>query len=145
MFPVQPSKAAIIFAPVSATNGATQSGTFDCVGHDHAEIDLVLATADVVSNKPSVLKFQESDTTDASNYADSAGLVGGTDFTVVAGDTQNPQIVKFSIDLRKRKRYMKLIVSPRTTQINGANVNLRRSEVVPVTTTSMTVAQFVAV
>jgi hypothetical protein len=59
---------------VSKTAAATASGLIDTLGYDWCTIDIIAATADVVSNKPTVLKLQEADTTDATNLANVSGF-----------------------------------------------------------------------
>jgi hypothetical protein len=67
-----------------------------------------------VTNKPTVLKLEEGDTT--SSYSTITGATGGTDFTIANADTVNPNITVFNVDLRGRKRHLLLTVSPATTQ-----------------------------
>lgn len=124
------SRLALAIASASATNGATATATAIDTAPTGAprarfmSIDVVLTTADVVSNKPSVFKLQHSDTTDASNYADVTGFVGGTDWTIPNADTSNPNMYKLNVNLQGRKRYFKVLVSPRTTQTVFAVANL---------------------
>ena len=139
-----PRKQTIMISPASFTNGATASGNVDTRGFDYVEIDLIMATADVVSNIPSVLKLSEADVTDVTSFANISGAVGGTDFTIAAS-TSVANGYKFCVDLRGRKRYIKLSVSPRTTQISGAVANLGRGEEQPIGTTSANVQNLVAI
>jgi hypothetical protein len=124
------SRLALAIASASVTNGATATATaIDCVSASggrakHLSLDLVLTTADVVSNKPSVLKLQHSDTTDATNYSDISGTVGGTDWTIPNADTTNPNLYKINLNLQGKKRYIKVLVSPRTTQTVFGVANL---------------------
>lgn len=121
---------ALAIASASVTNGATATATaIDTVSVSggrakHMTLDIVATTADVVSNKPSVLKLQHSDTTDATNYSDITGFVGGTDFTIPNADTTNPNMYKFNVNLQGKKRYIKALVSPRTTQTVFGVANL---------------------
>lgn len=128
-------KQVLVFAPTSTTNGATTTGAIDCLGFDHLSVDLVAPTADVVSNKFQTCKLSHSDTTDATNYSDLtkfvAGGVGG--FTLANANTSSPYGVKMNVDLRGVKRYVKLSVSPRTTQIVYATANLQMAEQAPLT------------
>jgi hypothetical protein len=91
----------------------------------------VLTTADVVSNKPSVLKLQHSDTTDATNFSDISGAVGGTDFTIPNADTSNPNLYKFNLNLQGKKRYIRAQISPRTTQTITGVANLSWNDQMP--------------
>jgi hypothetical protein len=131
---IQP-KAVLAIASVSKTNGATASGYVDTLGYKHLSLQLWATTADVVSNKPSVLKLQHSDTTDATNFADITGGIGGTDFTIPAADTTNANGYLFNVDLHGKKRYIGLAVSPRTTQTVLATGVLTRAKEAPITAT----------
>ena len=123
-------RVALAIASASVTNGATATATaIDTSPAGKAQarfltIDIIATTADVVSNKPSVLKLQHSDTTDSSNYSDISGFLGGTDFTIPNGDTSNPNIYKFNVDLHGKKRYITALISPRTTMTVFGVANL---------------------
>ncbi len=129
---------ALAIASASVTNGGTATATaIDTVSASggrarHLTLDIVATTADVVSNKPSVLKLQHSDTTDATNFADISGTVGGTDFTVPNADTSNPNMYKFNLNLVGRKRYIRALISPRTTQTIFGVANLHWMDQAPV-------------
>lgn len=128
-------KQVIAFAPTSTTNGATTTGNIDCLGFDQLSVDIVATTADVVSNKFQTCKLSHSDTTDATNFSDLtkfvAGGVGG--FTLANANTSSAYGVKMNIDLRAVKRYVKVSVSPRTTQTLTAVANLMIAEQAPIT------------
>lgn len=128
------TKHVIVLAPTSTTNGATSSGNIDTLGFDHLSVDIIAPTADVVSNKFSVCKLSESDTTDATNFSDITKLVAGGvgGFTLANANTSNAYAVKMNLDLRGRKRYIKATVSPRTTQVLCISANLSRGEQLPV-------------
>lgn len=133
---VMPSmKQVIVFAPTSTANGATTSGNIDCLGYDHLSVDIVAPTADVVSNKFATCKLSHSDTTDATNFSDLTKFVaGGTGgFTLANANTAAAYGVKLNVDLRAIKRYVKLSVSPRTTQVLAAVANLQKAEQSPLT------------
>lgn len=133
------SRLALAIASASVTNGATATATpIDTSPPGgprarHLSLDLALTTADVVSNKPSVLKLQHSDDTVASNFADISGFVGGTDFTIPNADTANPNLYKFNVNLQGKKRYIRAQISPRTTQTITGIANLSWNDQMPVT------------
>jgi hypothetical protein len=130
---IQPRTVCAI-VPISKTNAATATGeAIDTIGYDHCVIHVHAATADVVSNKPTVLKVQQSATTDATNFADLSGAVGGTDFTVANSLTSLPNNYAFHIDTRALKRYLRVLVSPATTQVIGGSAYLSKGETSPVT------------
>ncbi len=133
MFPQ--SKVAVMLQTTSVTNAGTGTSlNLDCLGADFVTIDLLQTTSDNTTNNPSVLKLQHSDTTDASNFSDISGFVGDTDFTIptVGTNTSTISSYKFNVDMRHRKRYLRLLVSPVTTQSFTAIANLHRNERSPV-------------
>lgn len=127
----------------STTAAATASGNIDTLGFDFVSIDVLLPTADVVSNKPTVLKLSESDDTVVTNFANVSGFVGGTDFTIPNAITSATSIsipyAVLNVDLRARKRYLKVSVSPATTQVVTAVASLTRAEQTPAATAIGTV------
>jgi hypothetical protein len=128
-------KTVTAIVPISKTNAATATGeAIDTLGFRYCAIHVFASTADVVSNKPSVLKVQESATTDASNFADISGAVGGTDFTVANSLTSLPNNYQFGINIGPaRKRYLRVLVSPATTQVIAGSAILTRGEEAPTT------------
>lgn len=122
-------KTDVVITPASFTNGATASGNVDTMGADFVTIDVFMSTSNDVANNPSVLKISESDDTVVTNFADVTGLVGDTSFTIPNSVTAGDWAVKFNIDTRGRKRYLKLTVSPVTTQVIAAVANLGRQSI----------------
>lgn len=126
-------KSVLVVASQSATAGATVTGSVDTQGFDWLTLDMVQHTVAAATNKLTVCKISESDTTDATNYSDVTALVGGGagGFAIPNIDTQNPSMFKFNLDLKKRKRYLKLSLSPATTQTVYAVANLHIAEQEP--------------
>mgnify|MGYP003394132756 FL=1 len=139
------SKAVLALATTSVTNAGTATGSVDTLGYDFLALDLLQTTSNAVSNNLSVCKLSESDTTDATNYSDVPAFVGdGTGgFTIPNADTSNSQLYKFNMDLRGRKRYIKLSASPLTTQSLTAIANLHKAEQSPVSATDAGVSVLV--
>lgn len=122
----------IILEPISLTNGATASLTIDTLGADTMSVDVLLARTSSATNVPTVLKLQEADVTNTSSFADISGATGTSAFT--SGSTTAGNIVKFDVTLvGARKRYLRLQVSPLTTQVVGAIATLGRLEQMPTT------------
>lgn len=147
MFPQ--SKAVVFLLTTSATNAATvTSQNLDCKGFDFVSIDLISTTSNNTSNKPSVLKLQEADDTNATSFADVAAFVGGGvgGFTIPNWHTNTATALplKMNVDMRHRKRYLRLLVSPVTTQDFTAIANLHRGEIVPVSAADVGVLAVVA-
>lgn len=123
----------------STTNAGTASGNVDTLGYDYLELDVYLPTSDAATNNPSVLKLSESDDTVVTNFANISGAVGDTDFTIpncaTAASNIDGPFTTFNVDLRARKRYIKVSVSPLTTQVVNVVARLSRGEKAPVSTT----------
>lgn len=141
----QQTKAVIVLAPTSTTNGATSTGSVDTLGYDRLSIDVFQTTSNNTTNNLSVCKLSESDTTDATNFSDITAFVGDGvgGFTVPVADTSNNQLYKFNLDLRGRKRYIKFTASPVTTQTIAAIANLSKAEEAPITASKAGVALLV--
>lgn len=129
------SKQVIVINQSSTTNAGTASGNIDTLGYDFATIDVITTTSNDVTNNPSVLKLSESDDTVVSNFANVSGAVGDTDFTIANSVTTGDWGMKFNVDCRARKRYLKVSVSPLTTQVITAIANLHKGKEAPVSTT----------
>lgn len=132
-------KSVVAVNGVSKTNGATASGIIDTLGFNFATIDVIATTADVVSNKPTVLKLQEADDTNATSFTDITGAIGGTSFTIPNAVTAATAVIqnqyKFNVDCHARKRYLQAVYSPQTTQTVTVVANLGRAEQSPGTAT----------
>ncbi len=96
----QNTKTVSLLTPQSVGTSATVSATVSCVGFRYAEILLQLATQ-TASNVDTTMTITESDGTT---------YVTSTDFTMTtaAPDTTNPQIYRWFLDLRKRKKNLKI-------------------------------------
>lgn len=80
-------------------------------------LSLYAGTSNNVTNKFQTLKLQHSATTDVSNFSDISGTVAGTDYTAPNANTSAAYLTHFNLDLIGKKRYVRVQVSPRTTQI----------------------------
>lgn len=139
------TKAVVAINQASTTNGATASGNIDTLGYDEANIDVIMTTSNAATNNPSVLKLSESDDTVVTNFANISGFVGDTDFTIANAvtDTNSIWVAKFKVDLTGRKRYLKVSVTPLTTQVITAIGNLSRPDTSPETAAKANVSNLV--
>jgi hypothetical protein len=123
----------------STTNGATATGNIDRLGYDYVSVAVLLPTSDAVSNNPSTLKISESDDTVVTNFADVTAFVGDTAFTIPNCVTAASQVTApfavLNVDCKNRKRYLKVSVTPLTTQVIVAHATLSRGKTSPDTTT----------
>lgn len=139
------TKAVLAIMPASFTNGATATGMIDTLGYDQLNLDIIQATSNAVTNNLSVCKLAEADVTTISSASDITEFVGdgAGGFTVPNADTSDPQLYKLNVDLRARKRYLFLSLSPVTTQILGAVANLDKGKEAPISATDANVAVLV--
>jgi hypothetical protein len=142
----------VAITPQSATNGATVGGTsepvaIDTLGYDFAMVTVFGGTTATTSQGLSVLTLKEADVTNTSSFANVSGAVSGTDFTIVASaysQTANNNIWSFNVDLRGRKRYLRVYASPTTTQLLAGIATLTRGEQAPITAAKANCLQLVS-
>jgi hypothetical protein len=141
MNPLANSKSVVSLLGTGVTNGATVTANIDTLGcKGFLSVDLITGTANVVSNTFTTLKLSHSDDTVVTNFADISGFVGGTDFTIAAMNTSDANVYRFEVDLRGKKRYIKLTAAVRTTQemVMAARLSHRESAVKDATTGNVT-------
>jgi hypothetical protein len=92
---------------VTVTNSNT-TAAFDTKGYDYCVLDVMATTTDAATDNFSVLTLSEGDTTAA--YV--AFSTGDTDFTIATQSTTvNAIVAQFRLDLRARKRWLKLSIT----------------------------------
>lgn len=120
-----------------ATAGETNTSVIDRLGFDYAVINIGFQALEATT-APAVIKLQESNDTNASNYADVTGFVGGTSFTLPTtirslGNTNGPSIVRMGVDCRARKRYLRTSISVGTHGAVVQSADLYRGDEGPFT------------
>ena len=99
------------------TTSATHSMEIDTLGFRVASIDVAfekVAAAGTNSAVALVLKLQHGDST--SSYADLTGYVGGTSFTIpTPANTTSDVVVRFDVDLRGKRRYLRVLATGNAT------------------------------
>lgn len=134
MIHAQNTKSVVVFKPVSVATNATQTGIVDTRGWKYCSIDVILDSAAAASSNPAVLDLLESADTVVTNAVTVS--VGDTDWTIPDASTDTPQIVRYDVDLTKRKRYLRLrTTSAGAAQLVAAIARLSRGEEAPNTTT----------
>ena len=135
---------AVVLKQQSATNGATlTSDNIDAKGYREVHIIIHGTTSDNATNNPATLKLQQSDTTDATNFSDVTGYVGDTGFTIPASPTTTTTAPFCVMNVPYgtfTKRYLRVLVSPVTTQTFSAVALLARAEEAPNSITEQNVA-----
>lgn len=110
---LQTQKQSVLLVPQTVTAGATASANLDCKGHDSVDITVVIGALAGGTNgdSPKTIKLSESNDTVASNFSDISGATANSALAASGS-------VRFNVDLRKRKRYLKLTFNPETNDSN---------------------------
>ena len=140
-------KSVVVLKPQSLATSATATGNIDTKNCRQVTLDVMLDSAGAVSSNPPTLKISESADTVTTNFADITAFVGDGvgGFTIPDADTASPQIIRFNIDTKNRKRYLKLTLTPAgATQLVGAVARLGRKEQTPITASGLGVAALVS-
>ncbi len=122
----------------------TNAGTgmvepIDLLGYDYAIVDVILSKMNTTSNAPTTVKLGEADVTGTSNYTTITTFSGATATATNVGmlipvtgvSTSNPNVYRFGVDGRARKRYLMASATPVTTADMVVNVTLGRGEYSP--------------
>lgn len=135
----QNSKVVSLITPQSVATNGTASATVSVVGYRYGVVTLHLGTA-AASNVDGTVALTEGDGTSFATHADLA-------LTTVAPNTSTPQIYRWYLDLRKRKKNLKIQYNPNTNvaRLAAATIELSRAEQLPINTTGRGVdAQVIA-
>jgi len=136
------SKGVVLVLPVAATDGDTDSGaaTMDCKGFSFASINVIAGTA-ANTTKLVTFSISECDTSNGT-FADITPFVGtsGTAVTTssgfvlpescTAGGTQAWTLM-LDMDLKKRKRFLKINYEIGTNQTFAAFALLSKAAIMP--------------
>lgn len=124
----------VLLATQSITAAATASATSDVRGCDWATVRINFKAEVNTSAVGPTVVLSHSDTTNATDYA-----------TVTANrteDLENAHELRYEVDLKSKKRYLKLAITAATHTTNdivncGATLSLSRNEQDPASTTAM--------
>lgn len=101
----------------STASNASHTAVIDTLGYDRLALGVAFST--VAETTPEItLKLGEGDTTSSFTDIDAFVAGGASGFTkpVPPTNTSAPNVVQFDVDLRTRKRYLLLTVTPFTTK-----------------------------
>ena len=121
---IESNEGALLIMPAaSAATTATQSMVFETPGYSHANIYVLVGTHATNGEAIRACALKESDTvTSHSSMSAIVAFTGGSETSTsvafeIPGPTLNGPgaIMEFQVDLRKRKKYMALVVTPGTT------------------------------
>lgn len=125
-------KVDVAFCVGGITNGATQSGLIDTLDCSYMQLAVVTSTSNNTTNNPATLKLTECDTSNGSFAAITALTgdgVGG--FTIGIANATDPNVALLCVDLRGRKRWLQVDISPVTTMDVVAVAFLTRNDEMP--------------
>ena len=113
-------------SPTTVTHTNTLTAVLDTLGHDFAVIRASVtlgSTATIASANGTNVTIQEADNTNSSNYATftSGGITAGAVATALK---QASQAAVAFVDLRARKRYLKLFVTPGTSGVTNEDATV---------------------
>lgn len=126
--------------PASFTNGATASLVIDTLNWAAADIAVVFSASNNSTNVPSVFKLQQSDITNSTGYSDVTGGSFTSAYTTANTVVTNSDTLAFSVDMRGKARYLKVLASPVTTQVVSIVANLYRGGLEPATAAARNLA-----
>lgn len=127
------SKTDALIGTADTTTSQTALHVIDTLGYAYASVDVVFepaaATTDAICR---ALKVEESDAS-GSGYADIASLVGngsgGFAIPTSGSRTAGSNVVRLNIDLRGRRRYLRVNATPVAASVVASVVRLGRGEV----------------
>jgi hypothetical protein len=124
-------KKTICNSPATVTAGGTGTMIVDTRGFSEAQFVIAPSAGTGATNNPTVLKIEHGDSTSA--FGNLTGYVGGTNsdggFTIpsaIATAATAVQPYVLNVDLRGKKRFLRLSISPQTTITYGFACNLSR-------------------
>lgn len=112
----QRSADTLAISPAAVTNGATSAVNIDCINADYATIRVALsniAQATIASADGVTIKLTELEDTNPSN---------ATTFVADKTGIKLAREVRYEVDLKARKRYLRLSVIPGTSGVTNEPV-----------------------
>ncbi len=114
----QKETVSVLLAPQAMTNSATVTANLDCQDAAYATIDISLAAEINTNAVGPTISLLESDDTVVTNFA-----TFDSDFERATEDITSAKVVQYHVDLKGRKRYLRLSVSTDTTTNDDVTVN----------------------
>lgn len=102
--------------------GTQATSLIDTKGYRACRISLVANTTDAMTT----MTLQQSDSTTAATFVAISGAAGGTDFTISTASAASPYTANgvFIVDLRGKKRYLRVVHGGATAQTMFASIDL---------------------
>lgn len=122
----------VLLAPDRAAATATRAATADTVGYSYAVVHVNVSSGVNTNSAAMTLSLQESDDTTTTTTTVTANITKATTAT---------NAHSYFVDLRGKKRYLRLVSTPATTTNDlvtvGATLSLLRAGTWPNTTTEL--------
>jgi hypothetical protein len=127
-----PKSVVVIVPGATVASNATASGSIDTLGYNYCVISCLAGTSATASHTLSTLTLSHntSAATGGTNLA-----VGDTDFTIPTSNVTTP-IAQLRVDLRGKKRYLVLQMTPDTSAYVSAVAHLFKGDTSPVSATN---------
>jgi len=118
------------------TSSQTATLTLDTLGYAYASIDVIAGPAASTSSVFQTLTLTESDAS-TGTYSTVSGFSGDLKPAAYAGQTATDAMTvsRLDVDLRGKKRYLRIITSPNTDTVIVVSARLGRGEAGPVDAT----------
>jgi len=123
-----PKSVVVVVPGATVSSGATASGSIDTLGYSYCVVDVIAGTSatDSYTLSKLTLTHNTSAATGGTNLA-----VGDTDFTIPVSNVTTP-IAQLRVDLRGKKRYLVLQLTPDTPAYVSAIAHLYKADEAPV-------------
>jgi len=116
MLPSRCDTDTIVIANQGMTNSATVTGSVDTNGADYATIRISLASEINTNAIGPTISVLQSDTTDSTNFATLVADEAAVDITAAAS-------LHYGVDMRGKKRYLKVSITTETTTNDNCEVS----------------------
>ena len=119
------------------TSSQTNTLTLDTLGFEYASIDVIYGPAASTSSVAQTLTLQQSDTS-GGVYENVTGFTGDLKPAAYAGQTVTDTMttVRLDVDMRGKKRYLRVATSPNTDTVIVVAARLSKGEEGPYDTTT---------
>ena len=111
------------------TSSQTNTLTLDTLGFEYASIDVIYGPAASTSSVAQTLTLQQSDSA-STDYGNVTGFTGDLKPAAYAGQTVTDTMttVRLDVDMRGKKRYLRVATSPNTDTVIVVAARLSKAE-----------------
>jgi hypothetical protein len=111
------------------TSSQTNTMTLDTLGYRYASIDVIYGPAASTSSVAQTLTLQQSDAA-STDYGNVTGFTSDLKPAAYAGQTVTDTMttVRLDVDMRGKKRYLRVVTSPNTDTVIVVSARLSKGE-----------------